>query len=167
VPPEAAATAGREWRSRDDGFGVVIGEHEASQLFCYCQAAGDNETGGILIGHYNDQLDRALVTKVTGPPGDSRAGRAFFVRGTRGLQRLINRLWRSKSSYYLGEWHFHPQGDGTPSGVDRDQMERIAKSPAYLCPEPILLIVANQPGASWAIRAFVYPDGRQIELQAI
>ena len=162
-----SSLAVREWRSHDGRFAVVV-EHEQVERFVrYCTEAGLQETGGILIGRYSDGLDRAIVTRVTGPPRDSRAGRAFFRRGTKGLQGLLNRLWRGDPEYYLGEWHFHPAAPGTPSSVDLDQMRTIATSLAFRCPEPLLLIVGGLPPVEWSINAFVYPAGDQLQLHEV
>jgi integrative and conjugative element protein (TIGR02256 family) len=160
-PPSA-----HEWRSSDSPFGIAIAAGDVVRVLGYCRAAADRETGGILTGHYSENHDAALITGVTGPPPDSRSSRAIFVRGVRGLQRLLNELWHRQAGYYLGEWHFHPAGDGMPSGTDREQMGRTARSGAYNCPEPVLVIVAKPSGMSWVMRAFAYPDGRQVELEA-
>ncbi len=52
-----------------------------------CVAAHDKETGGILIGRYNQDHDCALISAVTPPPKDSRHESARFIRGTYGLQK--------------------------------------------------------------------------------
>jgi hypothetical protein len=87
---------------------------------------------GILVGRYNDELDSALVTRITPAPADSRAGPTWFHRGTRGLRTLLRRLWE-EDQYYLGEWHFHPLADPTPSETDRQQMRDIAEDDNYYC----------------------------------
>lgn len=125
-----------------------------------CSAAGRNETGGVLMGRYNGELNVATVTRVVGPPPDSRRGRSTFVRGTRGLQQLIERLWRV-DEYYLGEWHFHPGGTARPSSVDIRQMKRISESGAYNCPEPILIVVGGMPLAELEVVAHVFPRNRE------
>jgi integrative and conjugative element protein (TIGR02256 family) len=167
----SASVSGRaavyqEWRSRDRKFGVAVEQRHIQQLVDWCIEAGDQETGGILIGRYSDRLDLAVVSRVSGPPPDSRRGRTFFERGTRGLQRLLDRAWQRRSEYYLGEWHFHPGSEGIPSRIDRDQMATTARLPSFRCPEPILLIVGGRPTASRSIRAFAYPNGQQVELEA-
>lgn len=162
----STGVAYQEWRSRDGKFGVAVEQRHVEQLVDWCIEAGALETGGVLIGHYSDLLDLAIVTRVSGPPPDSHQGRTFFERGTRGLQRLINRAWKRRAEYYLGEWHSHPGSDGIPSRIDREQMAATANSPSFRCPEPILLIVGGQPTASRSIKAFVYPNGQEVELEA-
>ena len=125
-----------------------------------CSAAGRMETGGVLMGRYNGELNMATVTRVCGPPSDSHSGRNTFVRGIRGLQQLIEKLWRV-NEYYLGEWHFHPGGTARPSIVDARQMRRISQSDEYNCPEPILIVVGGMPPAEWEAVAYVFPRNRE------
>lgn len=162
----ASARSGvpQEWRSLDARFGVVLQPQHAEQLRLFCLEVSNQETGGILVGRYNNRHDTATVTRVSGPPPDSRASRSMFQRGTAGLQRLLNRVWRGGEEYYLGEWHFHPEGEPMPSERDILQMDEIAHSQSYNCPEPILLIVGGKPEGEWSIRVFVYPEGKQAEL---
>lgn len=127
----------------------------------HCRDAGEVETGGILIGRYTERHDCAVVDHVTGPTEDSRATRTRFRRGTAGLQKLLDRLWRRERRYYLGEWHFHPGAASEPSSVDRRQLRSIARDPGYSCPEPILLIIGGNPSGDWTATAFVFPRGNQ------
>lgn len=157
----------REWRSADGRFHIVVGEDQLQRLIHLSRKAGLIETGGILVGKYSESQDTAVIARVTGPPRDSRAGRSFFERGTRGLQALLDRLWHGEPEYYLGEWHFHPGADTEPSGEDRKQMRSFATCDALRCPEPILLIVGGYPTTGRPIRAFVYPGGDQHELEPI
>lgn len=162
-----SAVWGCEWRSPDGLFGLALEQRHILQLIDWCTDSGEQETGGILIGRYSELLDLATVTQVTGPPPDSHRGRTFFERGTRGLQRLLSQVWHRKRGYYLGEWHFHPSGDGTPSHTDQEAMETIARSASFNCPEPLLIIVSMRPDAEPSIRVFVYPAGHQTELKAV
>lgn len=98
------------------------------------------ETGGVLIGSYSVGHDRAVVTEVTGPPSDSNTTGVSFFRGIQGLQRLINRAWRSHR-YYIGEWHLHPDASPRPSPTDIKQMREIASDAKRQCPQPVLVVV--------------------------
>jgi integrative and conjugative element protein (TIGR02256 family) len=120
------------------------------------------ETGGVLIGKYSTDHRTAFVTRVHGPPPDSRAGSTWFVRGVRGLQRVLREYW-IRGEYYLGEWHYHP-GAPTPSSTDLKQMTTIATSHAYCCPEPVLCVVGSRGELRW----FVVPRGEhEIELHLL
>ena len=133
-------------------FGSVDGRFNLSlptdlwdELCLFCQNAGQIETGGILIGNYDYKLNRAMVTQVIGPTADSKGGKSWFLRGIKGLQPILNNLWQSRQEFYLGEWHFHPYALPIPSHQDIKQMRQIARTQAYNCPEPLLLIVGGDP----------------------
>ena len=105
----------------------------------------------MLIGHYNETLDTAIVTRATGPPPDSRRRRTAFYRGTQGLHELLRVLW-PKKEYYLGEWHYHPGSSPEPSATDVKRMQDIAENDDSNCPEPILLVA----GENRAITAHIF-----------
>jgi integrative and conjugative element protein (TIGR02256 family) len=153
------------WRSADGRFGVQIANDHLVRMLRWCQRAGLNETGGILVGYYAATLDRAVITQISSAPRDSRQGRAWFLRGTQNLQSWLDRLWRAEHHYYLGEWHYHPFSISYPSASDQEQMRRIAQDVGYHCPEPILFIVGGDPSGLWQVRIFVTSnDHHLIEL---
>lgn len=147
--------ADRTFQSPDGRFAVAIPEEELRKAVLYCSRAGRCETGGILVGRYSSDHACAVVTSASQAPHDSQAGRTWFSRGVDGLQKWLNGLWKA-SSYYLGEWHFHPFESASPSGDDLAEMGSIATSEAYHCPEPILMIIGGNPDDSWHVRVFVY-----------
>ncbi len=144
--------------SADRRFGLSLGKPQVRSLLRLTRAAGTKETGGILVGRYNDGLDRAEVLTVSRPPRDSKAGRYHFECGTEGLEAWLLKLWRSPArTYYLGEWHFHPYASAEASAHDRAQMRAIARDTRYACPEPVLLILGGDPRNAWQVRAYVFP----------
>ena len=153
------------FRSPDRRFGLRIGASELRRITRACDRAMPDETGGILMGSYNDALDCAMVKTASQSPDDSRSGRTWFQRGTRGLQAWIDRLWSTRKSYYLGEWHSHPAGRPEPSPDDINQMYGLAASADLHCPEPLLLVIGGAPSTGWEARAFVIVrDGPVVEL---
>jgi hypothetical protein len=62
---------------------------------------------------------------------------------------MLERAWGLRKEYYLGDWHFHPFSPPNPSADDYDQMLRIASSPNWKCPEPVLLIIGGDPHRQW------------------
>lgn len=151
-----------ELRSADRRFGIALRASLVDELISHCVRKWPNETGGILVGRYTSSLDLAVVTRVLAPPPDSKHGRTCFVRGTRGLQELLRRLWRrprEAREYYLGEWHLHPGGRPAPSSTDRRQMTEVSALEGYHCPEPILLLVGGSIQRDWSFGAFVFPRG--------
>ena len=146
----------REYWSTDRKFGLRIRDTEVQKFMGHCKQAGDRETGGILVGFYTETHDCAIVTDLCGPPSDSRSGKTWFRRGVHGLQGWLQQLWTDKR-FYLGEWHFHPHSRAVPSKVDCDQLEEIARSGQYNCPEPVLLLIGGGPPQRWEMAAYVFP----------
>lgn len=91
-------------------------------------------------------------------PGDSISKRFSFQRGVRGLQRFLNQMW-PKRRYYLGEWHFHPDGFAFPSGADANQMRDVACAESYHCPEAVLVIVGGNPSERFTLESYVFLRG--------
>ena len=145
--------------SVDGKFGIHIPCRHLQCLMSMCSGAGEMETGGILIGKFDEARLVANITGIYGPPNDSKQTRNRFWRGVEGLQALLDRAWQSQE-YYMGEWHYHPMGSSQPSFIDIGQMERISKSDKYNCPEPILLVIGGVFPESMSIAAYVFPRGQ-------
>jgi integrative and conjugative element protein (TIGR02256 family) len=122
-----------------------------------------DETGGILIGRYQDDGYTALVTSATARPNDSISGRTWFQRGVRGLKELLRDRWR-RGEYYLGEWHSHPDGSPEPSGNDFREMRSISIDSSYRCNRPLLIIAGTSAG-SIELSVSVIDSGRLVRLQ--
>lgn len=155
------------YRSADCRFGLSIPSSKMKMILVFCAQADRKETGGILLGRYTSNQDVALITEIAGPPSDFTHGNTFFVRGVRGLQRLLNQVWRRKE-YYLGEWHYHPFAAAGPSGTDDHQMLEFADNKRMNCPEPVLLVVGGDPKRDWQVKVLVYTRNREtIELSPV
>ncbi len=157
------------WKGKtDDGtFAAELPAAVLGALDRYCRAAGSVETGGILIGRYSDDLAIAIVREATPAPPDSKRGRSWFVRGVNGLREMLGKRWQARErTYYVGEWHFHPESYVEPSGDDFAQMLEISRAREYDCEEPLLLILgAGQLQERRMLRAFVCPArGAPLEL---
>lgn len=150
--------------SDDQRFSVQLDQDIRTNIESIAARAGCSETGGILIGHYNPDLNLAVIRSVSGPPQDSRSGRSWFNRGIKGLRKLLDQNWE-QGHYYLGEWHLHPFAAPNPSSQDIHAMQTIALSSNYNCPEPILLIIGGSRH-NFRIRVFVSVLNRLIELRA-
>lgn len=149
-------------RTIDGSYCLVIETRPLKEIERLCTAAGDNETGGILIGQYTADRLTVVVSEATSPPPDSRKGCSWFVRGIVGLRELLWQRWRSQErQYYVGEWHFHPADIIEPSPDDLDQMARIAREKKYYCSKPILVIIGRPSagGGGRPLRVFVCPAG--------
>lgn len=147
-------------KTKNGEFSVQLNKPIFKVLNYLCFRARDNETGGILIGRYSDDLTTAIVEEVTGPPPDSVHNHSSFIRGTKNLNNLLRRRWYYKDrTYYLGEWHYHQSTNLDPSDEDISTMNKISQSENCKSPEPILIILGKPEENKLVqpMRIFVFP----------
>lgn len=145
--------------SREE-FEVAFEQSAMMAALSLCASSPRVETGGILVGRYVNSGRRVQVSEATGPPPGSSAGRDWFTRGNRGLAKLLADRWDSEPrTYYLGEWHFHPDRVPWPSSQDLRQMHEVAADPRYQCANPILLVVSPIDEGQWCPQVFVFGAG--------
>jgi len=141
--------------AEDGSYGVTVTASALRNILQFCREGQRLETGGVLVGQYSADRTRAIVTAATGPAPDTRSGRTWLRRGTRGLAAWLRGLWRTSGQHYVGEWHFHPYAPPTPSGTDIAQMRQIAATAHYQCCEPILIILGGDPKRFWSLHVEV------------
>jgi len=141
-------------------YKVTISKKLIKYIQKLCHQSSPNETGGILIGYYTDKFNLAVITKVLSAPSDSRSGPTWFYRGTSGIKKNLDTLWKRKKQFYIGEWHYHPNSSSNLSYQDIKQMKSIANSHSYNCPEPILLIVGGND-LKWEESIYIFPTGKE------
>jgi integrative and conjugative element protein (TIGR02256 family) len=135
------------------------------EIIAFCRASGGLETGGLLIGQYGAFGDRVAVSKITGPPSDSRRTPMSFIRGVAGLARRLATEWR-QGLYLVGEWHLHPDASPQPSATDIGQTLTFAKASDYQCPHPVLVVVGGGSGR-WRLTIGVVLDERFVPLDVV
>lgn len=146
----------QEYWSSDGRFGVRVEHVALNTILSHCRSSGRRETGGVLVGKYSEDRRLAIVRQASAPPPDSRAGGFWLVRGIKGLHSWLERLWQDDAGHYVGEWHFHPFAEPTPSHQDIAQMKRIAKTESYHCEQPILFILGGDPAGHRKVRVEVH-----------
>lgn len=147
----------------ENRFQVLLEQSALTRALTLARSSGQNETGGVLIGRYEDDGAAAVVEEVTGSPRGSIFSRIRFQRAAGNLRELLLRKWSSKS-HYLGEWHYHPGHTPDPSGRDKSTMARIASDKRYSCSEPLLLIIGQGPDGEPRLSLHVFPLGEAIPL---
>jgi hypothetical protein len=105
-----------------------------------------NETGGVLLGHYDLERRILYVVDTILSPSDSHEYPTAYIRGTEGLQEAVARITAAtdRQVHYVGEWHSHPRGYSCrPS---RDDLALFAWLRGELTKEglpPLMLIVGD------------------------
>ena len=151
------------WETNQGEYILEILHQTRKYIESECSNTNGRETGGILIGYYSDDRTTAIVTEATAPPQDSNYGHNWFQRGVVGLISLLARRWKntSRRTFYIGEWHFHPNEKVVPSMSDYKQMQDISNSANYHCNEPIMLVIGDNINGTRPLRAFVFPRGKE------
>ncbi|OXR47127.1 Molybdopterin-synthase adenylyltransferase [Nocardia cerradoensis] len=107
------------------------------------------ETGGMLLGSFDEAINVVHVDVATGPSPDSKLSDIFFSHGTEGTQEIIDR-YRSQTNGrigFVGIWHTHPYGRAHPSPTDVAGMKWLV-SPAGAGRRALMLILGGDH-ASW------------------
>lgn len=106
--------------------------------------AGENETGGILVGYFNEEKN-AIVTNASDAGPNAECSPTKFLKDIPYTQAWLENQIRDNRGVveYIGEWHSHTNGKTTPSITDVSSLTGIAQSPNYLCQTPVMLIFGS------------------------
>lgn len=79
------------------------------------------ETGGLLLGQFDDAAGIVWVDAASGPPPDSRLSPLHFEHGAAGAADIPATQMRrtARTSGFVGMWHSHPDGIAWPSETDQ------------------------------------------------
>ena len=150
------------FRSEDKKYTITIYETAFSKIILECEKYMNLETGGILIGKYSKDNSFAYI-KDSFSPIDSKHYSNRFLRGTFGINKILDKKWK-EGEYYLGEWHYHPNASSKSSKVDDMQMIKFSINKKLNCPEPILLIIGGN-SSKWSLNAYIYKNNEKIILE--
>ncbi len=110
------------------------------------------ETGGMLLGTFDDATGIVYVDRVSGPPPDSFLSEMHFQHGVEGTQERVEaELKRSRHvTGFVGFWHSHPRSHAIPSPTDEQGMARVV-GPDGSTQRALMMIVGggDQPWAKW------------------
>lgn len=117
------------------------------------------ETGGVVLGYHAE--GSVVVSAMIGPGPGAKHGRFHFIPDHDYHVKEVARIYREskRTITYLGDWHSHPWGGGSPSWRDEKTLERIASFPAARIDRPVMLIVSG--GLPWRLSVWQWsPDSR-------
>lgn len=133
--PESGAVAvyevpvGSERNMKFDELDLFIDAGLEEKLRAMRAAHSPSETGGILLGYYDFNVNAVIVVDALPAPADSTASRTSFERGVAGLAKAVEDASKRTAGVvgYLGEWHSHPPGhSANPSQDDLWQLVYLA-----------------------------------------
>jgi len=113
-----------------------------------------NETGGVLLGYFDQKLQSIFVVDILSAPLDSAADSSGFIRGVQGLEEQIKMAQARTANIvsYIGEWHSHP------SGISTQLSEHDIKLLSYLAEMlnsdglPGVMLIVGEDQETWSIQ---------------
>jgi proteasome lid subunit RPN8/RPN11 len=80
----------------------------------------------------------------------------FFLRDLDHARRLAAEAWADSRAVWVGEWHTHPRGDGTPSSADLGTYARLLAASDLQFDLFVSVIVTADSDEGWS-RARLWP----------
>lgn len=154
------------WIGKENNLHVSMPELVWNEMVQLCVSSYPDECGGILIGEYNKNLKQAKIKKIMASK-NSTGGRMNFLREAKETNNFLKKLWHFAlgTKYFVGEWHSHPNGTGSPSSLDDDSMYQVAKTEKCSCRRPVLIILNGGPKIWNADSCWLYfSEGKRLEL---
>jgi hypothetical protein len=118
------------------------------------------ETGGILVGHWDNIHQALYIARAFNAPPDSKGSSNYFERGEEGLDEILEPLNKNTQDWigYIGEWHSHPDGcTGELSEADKKQMRELVDRGIAENRPGVMLIVWEK-----GIRVAIDDDSREL-----
>ncbi len=102
------------------------------------------ESGGVLLGYISPEKKRhAQIVAQIGPGPKAKHRQDRFEPDGEWQAEQIALAYQDSGRIvtYLGDWHSHPLGSGSPSKLDRSTAQAIANTPEARAPNPLMLIL--------------------------
>lgn len=121
---------------------------EADRIFPY-------ETGGVLLGYWDESFKEVVIDRVLGPGPDAIHRRESFIPDARYHEQMIAYHYEASGRLhtYIGDWHTHPLSVPYLSRKDRRTLKKIAKHEEARAPIPIMTILGGPP---WEMKVWRY-----------
>jgi len=150
-----------KYSAPDTPISIRVVNSVFESLKVICRTSKARETGGILIGKYNENGNVIEMLEALPPPDDSHGTIATFFRGIFGLSDKLTTRWEKSDTYYIGEWHYHTAGIGQPSNQDIVQMLEFAKAKEMQLSFPVMVIAFPSDDNQYGFRVFLFTQDEQ------
>jgi hypothetical protein len=100
---------------------IILDDYLIRKMSKFREKSLPNETGGILLGNFDNQNEICYIIDLLPPPSDSEGLPVSFIRGHEGLYDNVKDIESRtlEQVRYIGEWHSHPNGCSVkPSEAD-------------------------------------------------
>ena len=127
-----------------------------------------NETGGVLIGHYDLDRQTVYVVDTIPSPPDSAEWPTLYIRGSEGLLAQVQAVSDRTGGQleYVGEWHSHPDGCATlPSDDDLLVFAWLTQHMSVAGLPALMAIVGQHGTSSWYLGEMVRTGGWSVNPQ--
>jgi integrative and conjugative element protein (TIGR02256 family) len=131
-------------------YSVNIAPEAERRIRQLARASADSrETGGILLGRGPD-ADGVIQVEEAGEPGSHAERRSdFFLRDRAHAEALAAEAWKRSRAIWVGEWHTHPTGPGTPSTRDLVTYSGLLDDSELAFDALVSVIVVPDADAAW------------------
>lgn len=157
LPGAGSAGAGEHWWRwsndqviADGGYEVRISAAAVTEMRAEtrrgARTRGERiETGGMLLGAFDEAVGCVYIDTAAGPSPDSLLSALYFAHGTHGTQELVahHRKRSINRVGFVGMWHTHPYGPARPSPTDEAGMGWIV-SPFGTGRRALMLILGGK-----------------------
>ena len=114
-----------------------------------------NETGGSLIGFFDDLRKRIYIVDALPPPPDSKHSPTSFVRGSKGQKQTLEKISKRTQGQvvFVGDWHSHPKGASVrPSKYDKELLKNYASGMGNEGRPGLILILGDKNKLNWLVK---------------
>ena len=129
-----------------DSMNIYIDVGIQEKMHSQREASLPKETGGVLLGYYDFNINAIVVVDALPAPKDSKASTGYFERGLHGVVESVVKASQRTAGIvgYIGEWHSHPRGaDVMPSNEDKFQLAYLTQGLAEEGLPAVMLIIGD------------------------
>lgn len=123
---------------------VTIKKDALKNMVVETEKDNNIETGGVLLGSFADK--KLEISFASGPGPNAIKEEAWFEKDIKYCQNFLDQNFKTSGNkaLYLGEWHYHPSKDNSPSNTDISSLSKISFQNDYLTDKPVMIILNNQ-----------------------